>query len=117
MKTELWKKRSAGGACDRVEDVFPRNQTVHIFILCWWADSHRTPVCQSKGPMRLFTLRYKQVGGRVVGRRGRNQTHRGIENYISFDSSLTTGKKEKQNIAIKGRLVKQISRVPIPSRV
>lgn len=79
MKTELWKKRSAGGECDRIEDVFPRNQTVHIFILCWWADSHRTSACQRKGPLRLFTMCYKADGGGVVGRRGRNQTDRGAE--------------------------------------
>lgn len=106
MKTGLWKKRSAGGKCDRVEDVVPRNQTVHIFILRWWADSHRTPVCQSKGLLRLFTMRYKGGGGGGVGvRRG----GRGIKliaaqrNYISFDSSLTTGKRKNKPLLSKWR--------------
>lgn len=62
-----------------MEGVFPRNQTVHIFILCWWADSHRTSVCQSKGPLRLFTMCYKREGEGVVGWREGNQTHRGKE--------------------------------------
>lgn len=32
-KTERWKQHRTGGESDRVEDIFPRNQTVHIFIL------------------------------------------------------------------------------------
>lgn len=32
MKTECWKTQTAGGKSIRVEDVFPWNQTVHIFI-------------------------------------------------------------------------------------
>lgn len=32
MKTQCQKKQSTGGKCDRVEDIFPKNQTVHIFI-------------------------------------------------------------------------------------
>lgn len=32
MKTECWKTQAAGGKSIRVEDVFPWNQIVHIFI-------------------------------------------------------------------------------------